>query len=93
MTYAPLLNLRTKHTVMPVLTADDWQLYTSMDGAEEVAKSLNTSLAYAVNLNEGREYVETFMGVAMRRHDKFGAFDTEPRYVLQALLNVIYPEG
>jgi hypothetical protein len=78
--------------VDPVLTADDWQLY-DMDGAEDVAAKLNGSLAYAVNLNEGREYVETFMGVAMRQYDKFGAFDTEPRYVLQALLNVIYPEG
>jgi hypothetical protein len=92
MSYAPLLNLRTKQTVDPVLTADDWQLY-DMDGVEEVAKSLNTSLAYAVDLNNGREYVETFMGVAMRRYDMFGAFDTEPRYVLQALLNVIYPQG
>lgn len=93
MTYAPLLNLSTKQTVDPILTAEDWQLYTSMDGAEDVAVSLNTSLANAVNLNEGREYVETFMGVAMRRYDMFGAYDTEPRYVLQALLNVIYPQG
>lgn len=74
----------------PVLTADDWELYMSKEGAEEAAVALNNALAEAVNAGMSGEEVESAMHGLMSRLSKFGAMDTEPRYVLTTLLRRIF---
>ena len=79
-------------TVAITLTADQWDLYTDMVGADEVAAVLNATLADAVNRGEPREKVQPLMEKEMYKHRAFGASDTEPRYALQDVLDTIYGE-
>jgi hypothetical protein len=76
------------------LTAEQWQLYTSTYPAEcsAIAFALNKTLIEYVNRGETREAVERFMLSAMRHAAEFGANDTEPRAVLDAILNEIFGE-
>lgn len=84
--------IRKTISVSAKLTADEWELYSDMDGAEAAAEELNKELEFAVRAYETREWVEkkmlSFMG--MKEFREFGASDTEPRAVLADILDNIY---
>lgn len=74
----------------PALTADDWELYTTKEGAEEAAQAINNALAEAVNAGLPADQVEDHMHKVMMGIRGFGALDTEPRQVLRVILSRIY---
>lgn len=74
----------------PALTADDWELYATKEGAEEAAQAINNALAKAVNAGLPAEQVEDHMYKVMMGIRGFGALDTEPRQVLRVILSRIY---
>lgn len=67
------------------LTARDWQLYP---GADHVARQLNAAIAE--NVAEGRITTRRAAEAVMAEHSRFGATDTEPRWVLHDLLDDIF---
>lgn len=75
--------------------ADGWQLYSSMEGAEDAARTLSNLLTNLVNDAKARLDDEPFLSErklakhvvseiydAMSRLSRFGAADTEPRNVM-----------
>ncbi len=74
----------------PALSADDWELYTNEEGAEEAAQAINNALAEAVNAGLPPDQVEDHMHKIMLNIRGFGALDTEPRAVLRTILSRIY---
>ncbi len=74
----------------PSLSADDWELYATVEGAEEAAQAINNALADAVNAGLSADQVEDHMHNVMMGIKGFGALDTEPRQVLRVILSRIY---
>ena len=72
------------------LSADDWELYTNKPGAEKVAQQLNTAFMSAVNNGLSAGEVEDSIHQVMNALKQFGAYDTEPRYVLRVLLRKVF---
>jgi len=72
------------------LTADDWELFTSMDGADDVAEALNSSFKSLVNAGKSRDDVEVEMEKVMSEHSSFGAIDSEPLWMLRQLLTDVF---
>lgn len=66
--------------------ANEWQLYSSMPGAEAAAKRLTAALARAL-VAPGRAKAINIMCAALKREMKFGAYDTEPVYVAESILS------
>jgi hypothetical protein len=85
-------------TVEPKLSANDWQLYTyGVDAAKQeaahlAAARLNRTLREAVNGGFGRPIVRDRMWKVMEECRSTGALDTEPRAVLETLLDFIFGE-
>ena len=65
--------------------ADEWQLYSSMPGAEAAANRLTAALARAL-VAPGRAKAIRIMSKALKLDAKFGAYDTEPVYVAESIL-------
>jgi hypothetical protein len=86
------LNIRL--FIAPVLTADDWQLYTVSPQLREpcavAAAALNLALAEAVNAGKSRDEVLVAVWDVMKLHSKTGAGDTEPRGVLGDALDELF---
>lgn len=74
----------------PALSADDWELFATKEGAEEAAQLINGELAKAVNAGLPADQVEDHMHKVMMGVRGFGALDTEPRQVLRTILSRIY---
>jgi hypothetical protein len=85
-------------------TASDWQLFTSMEGAEEAAgkiaqafsDALRTYYTPDIALDEdartlARSQVRKATQVVMKTWSDFGATDSEPLYVLYGLLDKAFP--
>jgi len=82
------MNSKIKITgVRLTLTAHDWQLYPG-PGADHVAEKLNAAIAE--NVAEGRITTRRAAEAVMAEHSRFGATDTEPRWVLHDLLDDIF---
>ncbi len=79
------------------VSADEWQLYTRSMDCKQVARSLNRQFKYFCNVKGSTpEYVLEQMNKIRDQFSEFGAADTEPRYVLQDLINQVfgrYPNG
>ena len=71
------------------LTANDWQLYT-VPGHTKAARTLNNELKVCVNQGGTKEDVRQMMYLIMDNLREFGAYDTEPRSVLESILDEIY---
>lgn len=84
--------LFTKRTTQAWLTwsADDWQLYTDMDGVAAVAEALNRTFEESVNSGKSRSEVEIAMLRVMAKYDEFGADDSEPFDRLGELLDEVF---
>ena len=72
------------------LSSDDWNLFTCTKGHEAAAKKLNKLFMEAVNMGYTRREVDNVMYRVMTNLSKFGARDTEPRYVLSRLLDEVF---
>lgn len=71
------------------MTAEDWDLYTATEDCSVAAEYLSQTLVSALQLptaNEARQ----MMYAAMNEVRKFGAFDTEPRAILEGILGREY---
>ena len=80
-------NLNISVKINPKFTADDWQLYTASMDCQPAVDALNEALKLAVNtdgstVDSAREYV---FGI-MRQFAEYGAYDTEPIWVLDDVL-------
>lgn len=74
----------------PALSADDWELHATKEGAEEAAQAINNALAEAVNAGLPAEQVEEHMYKVLTSIRGFGALDAETRQVLRVILSRIY---
>jgi DNA-binding FadR family transcriptional regulator len=70
--------------------AAGWSLYASMPGADRVAQALNDKLQSLLDEGLPRAKIDQAMSVCMREHADFGAYDSEPLYVLEHVLDGIF---
>lgn len=93
--------LRYRAQVKLDFTASEWQLYTSMEGVEEVAQELNKGLSKAINeawqmIDEGVGYNEALKHINqcfdnyIRDYDDFGLSDSEPVYKKSEILTIVF---
>lgn len=82
--------LQIRKTVRLDYSADEWDLFTDMDGVEDVAKSLNETFSQCVNIGMSRDEVESAVYKKMREYKQFGASDSEPERVLYYLLEKVF---
>ena len=90
--------LRDKMTIKRVvevtimLSAEDWELYNDENGADLAAFELNRHLEFCVKTSQDKEEVRRRMDTYMSNpvYRKYGANDTEPRAVLDNILDNIY---
>ena len=73
--------------------ADMWELYTCSMDCSEVAKTLNTTFMDAVNSGKNREETYEIMYEMMRIFHSYGAFDSEPLYHLDELMDATFGQG
>lgn len=85
--------VKVKKTISLDLTAEDWQLYTIIPGAAIAASQLNNCIESAVNAGLSEREVYRNAYEQMRALSKFGATDTEPMWVLEKLLKLIYGDS
>lgn len=89
------INIEVKRTATVSgldLSSRDWQIFTSVKGHEAAASKLNRLFMEAVNMGYTRIEVENVMYRVMTHLSKFGARDSEPRYVLSRLLDEVFGE-
>ena len=67
----------------------DFQLFDDMKGAKEAEAELNKELHKAVRMKD-KETAKKHMLKVQMKHSKFGATDTEPREVINMVLNAIF---
>lgn len=80
------LNLTVQ--IDPQFSADEWCLY---DNSELVALGLNDALRDAVNMPlSTKSSVRSVMFRVMKQYASAGAFDSEPIYFLENVLEVVY---
>ena len=67
----------------------DFELFSDMKGAKEAEAELNKELHKAVKMKD-KETAKKHMMKFQMKHQKFGATDTEPREVIDMVLNAIF---
>jgi hypothetical protein len=86
-------NVSIRKQISVDLSANQWDLYThsySRTVIEKVANILNRRLVLAFNSGKRKEEVQSEMLALMDDFSVYGASDTEPRAVLNKLLNSLY---
>jgi hypothetical protein len=83
-------NLNIVYKIDPQFTADQWQLYTASKDCTEASVELNEILRSRVNGGLNREEVTQCMHRAMKKLSDYGAYDSEPTWFLENVLDVIY---
>lgn len=73
-----------------VWDAEMWDLYTDMDGVEDVARDLSEAFSELASTLSDRNEVRRRMERKMNDFRSFGADDTEPRYALEDLLDAVF---
>lgn len=73
----------------PKLTAGQWELY-DLPGADEAAAAINASLQEALNKGYTKEQAHDSVSLTLCNYSDLGAFDTEPRAILVAVLNKLF---
>jgi hypothetical protein len=84
--------LNKRVVISPTLNAAQWELYTDMlPGVTAVADELNEALRIAVNVDMlPKSFARDRVTLVMEANSHFGASDTEPRNILEDLLEEIY---
>lgn len=90
------LKLRTTLEALPQISADTWQLYTATPELREeciyAARELCIALRDAVNEGKDRYGVSRAVAKVQNEFRHTGAFDSEPNWVLEDLLDEIFGE-
>jgi hypothetical protein len=73
-------------------TADDWQLYSGMEGREDCAQRINAGVADAINRYQVREtaYDQAAQFLERKENHCFGAADTEGLVILDRIFQDVY---
>jgi hypothetical protein len=90
-----MLNLNKTVVVKidPKFSANDWQLYTASMPCKRAANALNSNLKKLVNTKGSTvDSVRSGMSSTMAKYSKFGAYDSEPIWFLDHILNQVYKE-
>lgn len=74
------------------MTAQEWQLYCSMDGIDAIADQINRGVEEAVNSSSNTKEALAKIFEVLAKYSKFGAYDTEPCGVAEYLVEKIYGE-
>lgn len=77
-----------KHITLQ-LTAAEWELYTSMENVEYVARDLNTHISDIFNSNDAPTAFVKAKAI-LEQYSEFGAADTEPYMVLRELHDLFF---
>lgn len=88
-------NLTIKKHIKCEFTPNQWELYTTKyDDAELriVTSDLNESLEILFNSGESKRFALDTMLAELKKNKKYGAYDSEPVYFLQSVLDEIYGE-
>jgi len=72
------------------LTGEQWDLFTHSMDTTKAAEALNNAVEENVNNGLSREEVEVAVEKIMDQYAQYGARDTEPRAVLNQLLDELY---
>lgn len=84
-------NLNMRVHIEPAFTAEQWQLFTASMDCKNVAEKLNYELKIVVNGDSmSRAQIEQHMHQWMRKFAEYGAYDSEPIWFLQQVLDEIY---
>lgn len=70
--------------------AHEWQLFSDMEGAEGAAKRLNDTIERYANAGMKKYETRSAVQSLMAELGKWGANDTEPRAVLERILEKFY---
>ena len=87
------LTVETKKIVTCNFSADQWELYTNAyprDEIQAVADDLNRCLQDLADGDYPRGEALEYMHGKMKEYAKYGAYDSEPLYFLEDVLNEIY---
>ena len=87
------LTIKTVRTVTCDFSADQWELFTlsyPRDEIENVANALNNALQDYVNNDYTKRETLSGMEHVMKTYSKYGAYDSEPIYFLERVLEEIY---
>lgn len=71
-------------------TANQWQLFSDMEGVDVAVDDLNSTLETSVNEGKTRQEIIDIMDVIMSKHADVGAADTEPDQLLADALDEIF---
>ncbi len=82
--------LRITKQITVDMSADDWELYSSIPEAEEAAYEISKSIERAYNAGGKRSEVEHSAMAVMRKYAELGAVDSEPLYHLRRILDKLY---
>lgn len=86
------ISFTRKVTATVNLDAQEWQLYSSMDGVDKVAEALNRGIETAIgNSSTWGEAHKQFCKV-LNAYSEYGAIDTEPRAVADYIISKAFGE-
>jgi hypothetical protein len=74
------------------LTAQSWMLFSDMDGVNQAARELTYALEMALTC-DNRAQAWAIVDPVRERFAVFGAIDSEPRRVVDAYLDIWFPEA
>lgn len=77
--------------VTVALSADDWQLFTASMDCTEAARALNIAASEGLSLPT-REEAWAHWETVSDLWAKYGAADTEPRWVMRDLMDQVFGE-
>ena len=74
------------------LTAEQWDLFTNSMDCTEAANALNETFKAAFNSGRDAMEIRTIMEIIQSNYSNYGAYDTEPTQVIEALIRKVFPE-
>ena len=79
----------TKRVVMNIaLTADQWQLFTASMKCGTAARALNSTFNALSKRGANKDEFRVGMEAVMEQYSDYGASDSEPRWMLEDLLEM-----
>lgn len=73
-------------------SADSWELYSSMPGAENAAIRINREIEKLARKGLTRDEFTSRINKTFDEYSGFGANDSEPQYHLSRIINQLYGE-
>lgn len=82
--------IETKRTVTISRTANQWELYSHLPGAQDAAIRLNETLEAAINGSDSMNEAITKIEPLLKELSNYGVSDSEPMWHIENLLNKVY---